>query len=124
LAPAAGGSPFVALAHPLTLAAEARALAFSGAAASPMRVSVQVRLPKGRDGERWARSVYLDATPRDLVVPIADMRPAGETSSPAPVASRIDSLLFVVDRVHAAPGAQGRFSVWNVRVLGHRPMSR
>jgi len=120
LGPAGKGSQFVALAHPLTLAPESRAIAFSGVAESPMRVSVQVRLPKGRDGERWACSVYLDATPRDLVVPLADMRPAGATSTASPVPARIDSLLFVVDRVHAAPGATGRFSLSEVRVLGAR----
>jgi hypothetical protein len=83
-----------------------------------MRVSVQQRAPKGRDGERWERSIYLDATPREVVVPLADMRPAGTVSQAALPLAAVDTLLLVVDRVHARPGAAGRFGVSNVRVLG------
>ena len=40
-------------------------LAFRASADAPMRVSVQVRAP---NGDRWGRSVYLDTTPRDVVL--------------------------------------------------------
>jgi hypothetical protein len=112
------GSQFVALSHPIGLPAAASAIAFTASAAAPMRVSVQLRVPKGHDGERWVRSVYLDAAPRELRVPLADMRPAGAVSSQLPAVERVDSLLFVVDRVHAKAGSAGEFSVSNVRVLG------
>ncbi len=118
LGPAPHGSQFVALAHPVKLPAAAAAVAFKGVASAPMRVSVQLRVPKGRDGERWERSVYLDATPREVVVPLAEMRPAGTVSQAAPAIAAVDSLLLVVDRVHAHPGAAGRFGVSNVRILG------
>jgi hypothetical protein len=112
------GSQFVALVHPLRLPPSAAALAFRGVAPQPMRVSVQLRVPGGTQGERWGRSVYLDSTPRDVVVPLAEMRPAGRVSSAAPRVAGIDSLLLVVDGVHTRRGTGGRFAVSNVRVLG------
>jgi hypothetical protein len=117
---AAKGSQYAALAHPLTLPADASAIAFRGSSAAPIRLSVQVRVPRGREGERWERSVYLDAEPREVVVPIGEMQPIGPVSSAHPQLSGVDSLLFVVDREHAAPGSSGSFQVRDVRILGAR----
>jgi hypothetical protein len=111
---------YAALVHPVSLPASAAVLAFTGAAPAPMRVSVQLRAPKGHDGERWQRSVYLDATPRDLVVPFDDMRPTADTRVGQPLVGGIDTLLFVVDRVNAPAGAAGAFTVSNVRVLAKK----
>ena len=46
------------------------------------------------------------------------MVPAGRVSSATPALAAVDSLLFVVDREHAVPGASGRVSIEDVRVLG------
>jgi hypothetical protein len=111
------GAEYAALAHPVSLPRSAAVLAFTAVAPAPMRLSVQLRAPKGRDGERWQRSVYVDSTPRDVVVPFDDMRATGDTASPRAAVAAIDTLLFVVDRTNAAPGTAGRFRVSNVRVL-------
>ena len=52
------------------------AVTFSASAVRPARLSVQLRYA---GGERWGRSVYLDSTPRDLVV--TDRRDASGRSS-------------------------------------------
>ena len=70
------------------------AVTFSASAVRPARLSVQLRYA---GGERWGRSVYLDSTPRDLVVPIAAMRPADRQNGRQPAATAAVSLLFVVD---------------------------
>ena len=88
-------------------------LAFHAGASGPMRLSVQARRPAG---ERWQRSVYLDETARDFVVPFAEMTPV-ERSSPVhfnPV--DIDTLLFVVDTTHAKPGTAGTLTLGDLRV--------
>jgi hypothetical protein len=108
-------SQFVALVHEGRLPAAATGLAFRGTADAPMRVSVQLRIPGGTEGERWARSVYLDATPRDIVVPFAEMRPAGPTRSSVPRPAAVTSILFAVDRVHAKAGSAGRFTIERTR---------
>jgi hypothetical protein len=81
-----------------------RTLTFTGQAARPARVSVQLRFPSG-GGERWARSVYLDPRPRTLVVSLDDMAPADHQTGPAPDSSSATSLLFVADLTNALPGA-------------------
>jgi hypothetical protein len=76
---------------------------FSASAARPARVSVQLRYPGG-GGVRWARSVYLDATPRDVVVHLDDMLPVDRQMGKAPLSSAAAALLFVVDLANAVPG--------------------
>ena len=68
-------------------------LAFRAHASRPMRVSVQARHPQS--GERWQRSIYLDAEPRDVIVPFAEMTPVGSSGAFDPALA--DTLLFVVD---------------------------
>lgn len=87
-------------------------LAFRARASSPIRVSVQARRPAG---ERWKRSVFLDATPRDVLIPFHEMTPIGG----APLlfnAAQIDTLLFVIDTTNTATGSAGEFEIGNVRV--------
>lgn len=77
---------------------------FRGAAAAPMRMSVQVRAPSS---ERWIRSVYLDTVSRSVTVRFDDMRPVEPGVLPHPRLRDIDSLLFVVDTVNTTPGSAG-----------------
>jgi hypothetical protein len=115
LAGGARASQYAALATPLRGAQLGRftQLAFTASASRPMRLSVQLRSPD-HQGQRWQRSVYLDTTPTEIVVPLAQMSaieaPAG---TPLPV-DRLDTLLFVVDTVNTPPGASGE--VWLDRI--------
>ena len=76
-----------------------------------MRLSVQVRADDG--SERWARSVYLDASDQEHTVFFDDMVPMGQTRTLKPALSSVRSLLFVVDTTNTKPGASGR--VWMKR---------
>jgi len=76
-----------------------------------MRLSVQLRLPGGKDGLRWRRSVFVDTTPRLITVRLRDLTPVGPTTtSQRPIVAPVHSVLFVVDTVNTAPGAAG--TVW------------
>ena len=87
-------------------------LAFRAHASSPMRVSVQARDPQS--GQRWQRSIYLDAEPRDVIVRFAEMTPVGSTRTFDPALA--DTLLFVVDSTNTLPGTEGSFTLENLRV--------
>jgi PHP domain len=82
-------------------------VSFRGSASRPMRLSVQLRQPGGRDGQRWRRSVYLDTVARDITILFADMRPAGPTGGLKPDMAQIEDLLFVVDTTNTLPGTAG-----------------
>lgn len=84
-------------------------LRFTARADRPMRVSVQLRSPGPAGGDRWQRSVYLDDTPRDVIVALTDMRPVAGVPLEDRL-SQVDSLLFVVDAVHTRLGRGGK--VW------------
>ena len=101
---------YAALVAPMTLDVGVREIAFVGQASQPMRVSVQARLPGGRDGQRWRRSVYLDETARPIVLRLEDFEPVETPTSRRPVAVPLQSLLFVVDTLNAKPGARG--TIW------------
>ena len=117
LGPGTPSGQFAALVTPIRLGASARAIVFRAHGETSMRVSVQLRAPAaGPEGERWRRSVHLDASPREIRIPLADMTPAGPTRSPAVPATAVDHLLFVVDTVNCAPGASGRFAVEDIRI--------
>jgi hypothetical protein len=81
-------------------------------ASQPMRISVQARQP--RTGHRWQRSVYLDTTPRDIIVRFADMRSVGSSATFDPAVA--DTLLFVVDTTNTSPATAGSFTIENLRV--------
>jgi hypothetical protein len=87
-------------------------LAFRARASRPMRVSVQARHPG--TGDRWQRSIYLDAQPRDVIVRFAEMTPMGSSARFDP--ALVDTLLFVVDATNTLPGAAGSFTLENLRV--------
>jgi hypothetical protein len=91
---------------------------FTASAAAPMRLSVQVRLPGGRDGERWGRSVYIDQTPRPITVRLVDVTPQGFRSTTLrPVVARIKSILFVIDTLNTAPGSRGNVHLSDIRLV-------
>lgn len=93
-------------------------ISFTVSAPRPMRVSVQVRLPESAGGERWVRSVYADATPRAVTLPLREFTPADRPTSRRPIAARLGSILFVVDAPNTPPGTTGRFSVSQVTLSG------
>jgi len=92
---------------------------FTGSADRPMRVSVQVRVGSG-GGQRWRRSVYLDTTPRRVVVPLRDMDPAEAATSLRPIVARVHAVLIVVDTLNSVTGAAGevRLSDLNLVIAG------
>jgi hypothetical protein len=104
----AASSPFAALVMPAgsALAAYDR-LMFTAWADHPMRLLVQLRESGGGAGERWHRSVYLDATPRNVAVYFDDMRPRGITSRARATLANVQDVLFVVDTVNTLLGANG-----------------
>jgi hypothetical protein len=112
-----GTSPFVALVtDDAGGVREAARLSFRARASRPMRISVQAR-SNGGDGEarRWLRSVYLDATPREITVELNDMRVAG-TGARTPIATgAMTSILFVYDTTNARPGDGGRIWIEHLR---------
>ena len=87
----------------------------------PMRLSVQLRVPQGTD-LRWERSVYVDATPRSVVLPLGDMRPVDGPKQQHVDLARVDTLLLVVDTVNATPGSAGE--CWVGKVAVARPTRR
>jgi hypothetical protein len=104
--PSAG--PFVALINdrPTALATNDR-LAFTIRADHPMRISVQLRAGEP-SGERWQRSVYIDAVDQDRTVYFDDLTPVGVTQTWRPTFSNIHDLLFVIDTTNSKPGSSGR----------------
>jgi hypothetical protein len=92
-------------------------IAFTVRSARPMRVSVQVRAPGGRDGQRWRKSIYSDEQPRRVEVRLAELNPVDRRSSLRPVVAKLQSLLMVVDTVNARPGTSGSLMLSDVTLL-------
>ncbi len=104
-----GGNPvgqYVALACAASGSTPVEGLEFTASSSRPMRLSVQIRLPGGVNGQRWGRSVYLDTTPQHIRVPLSAMEPV-EARSLKPTVARIQSFLLVIDTLNARPGASG-----------------
>ena len=78
-----------------------------------MRLSLQARKPSG---DRWQRSIYVDATARAFVVPFTELRPVPGTAAPHFVPADIDTVLFVVDTTNTQPGSAGRFDISDLKV--------
>jgi hypothetical protein len=78
-----------------------------------MRVSLQLRRS---DGQRWRESIYVDATARELIVPVARLSAVEGRSEPVEP-TQIESLLLVIDLVNAVPGASGRLTIERVALL-------
>lgn len=111
----ADDSPYVAFVMPATATiAMNERLMFTARADRPMRVSIQLRAPGG-EGERWRRSIYLDATPRTVDIPFNEFRPVDSTSSALPVLGKIDSILFVVDTINNRLGSNGTIQIDDVK---------
>jgi hypothetical protein len=92
-------------------------IAFSVHAEQPMRLAVQVRavFPDAHT-ERWRRSVFVDATDREYVIPFDDMRPVGVTTTGSVPVSALHNVLFVVDTTNTATRTSGQVWLRNVRL--------
>ena len=115
----AAGAPrgqYAALVNAVRREASVNGVQFTARASAPMRLSVQVRLPGGRDGQRWRHSVFVDTTPRPIAVRLADFEPADVATSRRPNAAPLHSLLFVVDTVNTKPGTAGTLWISEVRL--------
>jgi hypothetical protein len=109
-------SPFAALTMPSGRdIGDYDRLMFTARADRPMRLSVQVRVPTGGDGERWHRSVYLDETARPITIFFDEMTPRGMTSTRGANLAGVDTLMFVVDTVNTKSGSSGQFWIDDVR---------
>lgn len=114
LGPGEPAGQYAALVAPVREQGGFDRLVFRAHASSPMRLSVQLRLPGGRDGLRWRRSVYIDTEPREIVVRLEDLEPVGGVTSQQPLVAPVQSVLFVVDTVNTAPGSSGRVELGGV----------
>jgi hypothetical protein len=109
-------SPYAALVMPAGPAlAKYDRLMFTARADHPLRLSVQVRVPTGGDGERWHRSIYLDEQGRDFTVFFDDMRPRGPTSQERPDLAQVHAVMFVVETVNTKPGTAGQIWIDDVK---------
>jgi hypothetical protein len=90
-------------------------ISFTANADRPLRLSVQLRVPDGEQGDRWQRSVFIDETPRDITVYFDDMHAAGPTRTERPPLDAVDSILFVVDTVNTPLGSSGRIWIDDVK---------
>ena len=88
---------------------------FTANADRPMRLSVQLRVPGGQEGERWQRSVFLDDMPRAITVYFDDTRAVGPTRTEWPPLDAVDSILFVVDTVNTPLRGSGRIWIDDVK---------
>ncbi len=91
-----------------------KSVMFSAVSAQPVRLSVQLRYPQG-GGERWRKSVYVDAIPREMSVAVDQMMPADRQSGGAPDPSAATALLFVVDLTNSRPGDSNSIRITNLR---------
>ncbi len=110
LAPGRPNGQYAAMAYPVGGEDSFDRITLTMRASAPMRVSVQVKLPAGVDGERWSRSVFVDQTPRTVTLRLQDFAPADRQTTRRPIVSRLRSLLVVVDTAHTTPGSAG--TVW------------
>jgi hypothetical protein len=116
LAPGAPRGQYAALVNGVRREAGVTRVQFIARAHAPMRLSVQVRLPGSRDGQRWRQSVYLDTLPRPIDLRLEDFEPVDVNTSRRPVAASVHALLFVVDTVNTLPGTAGTVWISEVRL--------
>lgn len=87
-------------------------IVFSATASRPGRISVQLRY----GGQlRWARSVYVDPSIREVRVPVERLVPVDLQKEPPPDPATADSLLFVADLTNARPGDSNTVRISNLR---------
>ena len=82
-------------------------LAFTIRAERPMRIAVQLRAGQP-PGERWQRSVYVEAADQERTVYFDDLTPVGVTGTWRPTFSNIRDLMLVIDTTNTKPGSSGR----------------
>lgn len=121
LGPGEPRGQYAALAAPVTTTSGIDRVQFEARASQPMRVSVQLRLPGGRDGRRWRRSIYVDQTPRSIVTSLAEFEPVEPYTSQRPVVSPVQTLLIVADTLNSRPGTSGVLWVSNVSLGVRQP---
>jgi hypothetical protein len=106
LGPGVPVGQYVALASAASGSTPVERLEFTASSVRPVRVSAQIRLPGGPNGQRWQRSVYIDSDGRRISVPLATLEPV-EPRSLRPTAARVQSFLLVIDTLNARPGTSG-----------------
>jgi hypothetical protein len=83
-------------------------VAITARASAPSRVWVQLRLTDSASGQRWGRSIYLDASPRTYRLTIRDFDPLEpRPSGLRPHVAQVRAVLLVADTVNTRPGAAG-----------------
>jgi hypothetical protein len=92
-------------------------IAFIGQANRPMRASLQVRTTGTGGQRRWRKSIYLDESPRQIVIRLAELEPVERGSPLRPVVARVQSVLLVVDTLNALPGTSGAVTVRDARFI-------
>lgn len=112
---------YVALATDASGASALDRIAITATSATPMRLSLQVRVPGGRDGRRWRKSLYLDREPRTYVVSLGDMEPVERGSLLRPIVATVQSVLLVIDTVNASPGSSGVVNIRDVTLVTAPP---
>ncbi len=98
-------------------------LVFDAAASRPLRPSVQLRSAAGGRDLRWSRSFHAGVAPATVRVDLRDLMPVGDAPRRMPTAG-VDSVLFVVDAVNAAPGASGVLTLGAPRLVTDPPPPR
>jgi hypothetical protein len=80
----------------------------------PLRLLVMFRARGDDDPPRWARSVYLDRTPRTYTLPLSDLRPVTPHAAAVAPLETVGTLLLVVDSVNTTPGTAGSIEIGTV----------
>jgi len=90
---------------------------FTASARAPMRISLQVRVAGGPDGQRWGKSTYVDETTQSISVRLSDLQPIDRRTALRPVVARVQSVLVVIDTVNTRTGSAGELTLQNVRFV-------
>jgi hypothetical protein len=110
-------SPWVAMGVPAGKEiANFTRLAFRARTERPMRIWVQLAttLPD-QNQQYWRRSVYLDDTLREIVIPFEEMLPLPASAPRVAPLARIITIMFVVDTLHTPLGSSGNIWIDDVR---------
>lgn len=119
LAGGGGGAAgqFVAAARPTGSTDGWEEVVLSARADSPTRLWVQLRLSDSATGQRWGRSIYLDAQPRTIRIPLRSFMPLeARASTSRPHVAQIRAVLLVIDTVNSVGGRAGRVTIDAVRL--------
>jgi hypothetical protein len=93
-------------------------LSFTARAEGPMRISVQLRVPRdGREWDRWQRSVFVGESAQERILDLSDFRPAGPQLPGAAPLDAVRTLMFVIDPVNTKRGTSSRFWISRATLL-------